>query len=134
MSKKVMSIDEIRKQKFEEEFPESFDTTDVLKFTNMIEYNLNSFYDLGLEDEKYQSICSHEQFKLLTNIYSSFFKILYDEFDKFDETSDESCRIMYSFMCELYKICSNLTDAEVVRENIDKNVLKFENKEDKEGK
>lgn len=128
MSKKVVSIDEIKKEKFKNEFPKSFNLDDAIKFSNTIEYYLNSFYELALEDKKYHSVCTTEQIKILSNIYSSFFKILFSELDAFDG-SKESNRIMFEFISELYKICSDLTDADTVRKNIDNNILKYEKRE-----
>lgn len=131
MDKKVISIDEIKEKKFEEDFPELFELNDLYKFANAIEYYLNSFYELAKEDEKYHSVCTTEQLKLLSSIYSSFFKIMFSEMDEFEENySADSNRIMFKFASELYKICKDLTDADTVRENIDNPVLKLENKEE----
>lgn len=129
MEKKVISISEIKEKKFEKEFPETFNLDDALTFANKIEYYINSFYELSLEGEKYHSVCTSEQIKILSSIYSSFFKIMFNELDHFNY-SEESNRIMFSFLSELYKICSDLTDADTVRENIDNEVLKYENKKD----
>lgn len=131
MDKKVISIDEVKQMKFEEEFPEMFNLSDAIKYANQIEYYLNSFYELAKEDKKYHSVCTTEQLKLLSSIYSSFFKIMFSELDEFEENySTDSNRIMFKFLSELYKICKDLTDAEAVRENIDNPVLKLENKEE----
>lgn len=127
MDKKVISIDEIKEEKFIDNSPETFNLQDAVKYCSMIEYYLNSFYELALEDEKYHSVCTTEQIKLLSEIYDSFFKILFSEIDSFDY-SKESNRIMYEFLSELHRICSNLTDADTVRKNIDNEVLKYENK------
>lgn len=128
MEKKIISIDEIKKEKLESELPETFHLDDAIKYSNIIEYYINSFYELGLEDEKYHSVCTIEQLKILSSIYSSFFKILFSELDDFNY-SEESNRIMFKFISELYKICNNLTDADVVRKNIDNEVLKYEYKD-----
>lgn len=69
-----------------------------------------------------------EQLKILSNIYSSFFKILFSELDDFNY-SEESNRIMYRFISELHRICIGLTDADTIRENIDNEVLKYEKKD-----
>ena len=131
MDKKVISIDEVKQIKFEEEFPEVFTLDDAVKYANQIEYYLNSFYELAKEDKKYHSVCTTEQLKILSSIYSSFFKIMFSELDEFEENySTGSNRIMFKFLSELYKICKDLTDAEAVRENIDNPVLKLENKEE----
>lgn len=127
MDKKVISIDELKKEKFESEFPETFNLEDAIKYSNIIEYYLNSFYELALEDEKYHSVCMEEQLKILVSIYSSFFKILFSELDDFTYL-EESNRIMFKFLSELYKICSELTDADTIRENIDNEVLEYKNK------
>lgn len=130
MEKKVISIDELKKEKFEEELPDHFELQDILKFSNMIEYSINTLYDTALLDEKYHSVCTTEQIKILTNIYSSFFKILFNEYSEFDGSS-ESNRIMFQFASELYKICSELPNVEEIRKNIDKKIYKLENKESK---
>lgn len=131
MDKKVISIDEIKQQKFEDKFPDSFTFNDIYIFANKIEYYLNSFYELALEDEKYHSVCTTEQMKLLSNIYSSFFKIMFSEMEEFEENeSSDTNRILFKFVSELYKICEELTDAETVKQNIDNPVLKLENKKE----
>lgn len=128
MDKKVISIDEIKEERFKNEFPDTFNLEDAIKYSNTIEYYLNSFYNLALEDKKYHSVCTTEQMKILSDIYSSFFKILFNELDAFDG-SKESNRIMFEFISELYKICNNLTDADDVRKNIDNSILGYK-KED----
>lgn len=124
MEKKIISIDEIKEQKKLEEIPDVFVLGDVSKFTNMILYALNSFYELALEGEVYHSVCTQEQLNILTSVYSSFFTILYSEYDKYID-GEENERIISVFLTELYKITRNLPDAEEIKKNIDKNVLKF---------
>jgi ATP-dependent helicase/DNAse subunit B len=121
---KVISIDDIKREKYKEELPKFFALEDAEEFSKMIEECLNSFYNLALEDEKYHSVCTTEQLKILSNVYTSFFKILYSELDDFDY-SDESNRIMSKFLSELYRICDNLPDIEEIKENIDNNNLKM---------
>lgn len=127
MDKKVISLDEYRKDKFIEELPDIFNLEDAVDYSEQIENYINGLYDLALEDKKYHSLCTHEQIKILSSIYMSFFKILYSELEDFDE-SEQSNRIMLKFLSELYKICKELPDIENLKQSIDNKIMKYENK------
>lgn len=126
MDKKVITIDEIKK-KFIDEFPSSFDLSDIYKFANSIEWSINELYNLALTDRKYSCMCMDEQLKILSNIYMSFIKVCFSQIDEYDG-SEESNRILYSFACELYKIYKNLPDLDKLKNETDTIVLKLEDK------
>lgn len=120
MSKKIISFEEAKKEKIKEEFPKIFTLMDIQNYSSKIEENLNSLFDLAKEDKKYHSICSREQLNLLSNVYSSFFNILYSEIKEYDN-SKKSNKIMVKFLTELYKISNSLTDINLLKKNINNN-------------
>lgn len=129
MDKKIISLEEVKKEKFIEKVPKVFRLEDAVNYSVQIENYINSLYDLALEDKKYYSLCTHEQIKTLSYIYMSFFKILYSEIEDFDG-SKQSNRIMLKFLPELYKICETLPDIEVLKQDVSSKIMKYENKKD----
>ncbi len=113
-----------------EDIKEEFELNDAIKYSNMIEYKLNELYDLSLKDKKYWVDCTNGQRNILIMIYSSFFKILSFEYEDF-EKNIESNRVLSKFLTRLYLICDDIVDIRLLRKNIDKNVLKYETKKDK---
>ncbi len=122
MDDKIINIEELKAKKAIENLPNSFNLEDAVLYAKTIENNINYFYQLAMEDKKYQALCSEEQIKLLSNIYCSFFKILFSEIDDFN-FSDDSNRIMYKFLSELHSICSNLSNVDEIKNK--NNVLKY---------
>lgn len=129
MEDKIINIKDLKAAKTIESLPSSFNLEDAITYAETIENNINCFYELAMKDKNYQALCSEEQLKLLSNIYCSFFKILFSEIDDFN-FSEDSNRIMYKFLSELHCICSKLSDVDEIKNK--NNVLKYsETKTDK---
>lgn len=106
---------------------ESYELEDVIKYSNKIEYKLNELYELSLKDKKYWVECTNGQRKILIMIYSSFFDILKIEYENFDETESNN-KILAKFLTQLFLICDDFVDISLIKKNMDKNILKYENK------
>lgn len=129
MDKKIMSLNEYKRDKFIQKLPDEFSLEDAVDYSKKIENYINDLYNLSLEDEKYHSLCTYEQIKILSSIYMSFFKILYSEIEDFDETK-QSNRIMLKFLTELYKICEELPNIDNLKQNSDIKIIKYKEQKD----
>lgn len=124
MDKKIISFSELKKARDDIEIPDSFKYSDILDYINEIEYFLNDLYTLAEKDEKYTTICSDEQFKVLSNVFEGFFNILFSIIEKEDGEIDTST--LYLFLCELYKVCYKMPDLDVVKAKT--KILNFKDK------
>lgn len=111
----------------EENSKEEYELNDVIKYSNKIEYKLNELYELSLKDKKYWVECTNGQRKILIMIYSSFFDILKIEYENFDKTESNN-KILAKFLTQLFLICDDFVEISLIKKNIDKNILKYENK------
>lgn len=109
---------------------EVFELNDVVKYSNIIESRLNEFYTLSLKDKTYWTDCTNGQRNILIMVYSSFFKILSYEYENFEKNIDSN-KVLSKFLTQLYLIYDETVDINFLRKNMDKNVLKYENKKDK---
>lgn len=132
----IINIEELIKVKKEEEeknIPESFSIVDIYKYNNMIEYYPNSLYDLAKEGKEYQSLCTSEQFMMLSHIFVSYFNILYSELNNFNESEDESSnRVLYKYACDLHNIVKDIKDIDTLKMDIDKKVMEFKRNDNDE--
>ena len=99
---------------------------DILTFPETIENKINEIYDIGAKNEEYRLKCTEEQIRIFIKIVCSYFRILFDEIDNYNET-DEQNGILYNFLEDLRNICDNLPDLQKIIKDDDKRVLRLEN-------
>ncbi len=124
----IINIEELIKAIKEEKqnIPQEFDIDDIYKYKDKIQCYLNSLYDLAKKGKEYQSLCSSEQFMILSDILISYFNILLSELNNFTENDDESSnRILYKYACDLHNIVKDIKDIDTLKMDIDKKVMKL---------
>lgn len=106
--------------------PRNYTIDEILAFPEIIENKINEIYDIGAKNEEFRFKCTEEQIKIFIKIVCSYFRILFDEIDNYNDT-DEQNGILYNFLEDLRNICDNLPDLQKIIKDEDKRVLRLEN-------
>ena len=106
--------------------PRNYTIDEILAFPEIIENKINEIYDIGAKNEEFRLKCTEEQIRIFIKIVCSYFRILFDEIDNYNDT-DEQNGILYNFLEDLRNICDNLPDLQKIIKDEDKRVLRLEN-------
>ena len=106
--------------------PRNYTIDEILAFPEIIENKINEIYDIGAKNEEFRLKCTEEQIRIFIKMVCSYFRILFDEIDNYNDT-DEQNGILYNFLEDLRNICDNLPDLQKIIKDEDKRVLRLEN-------